>query len=329
MAPDDAALAPPPAGHNQPPTDAELLAERQQRLANRQKELLGAFERAPETIADDDLAGKVGDLVGMIRVCSSAIDDAHRAEKEPYLQGGRMVDAWKNRLVAPLGAAKVKLEQRLTAYLTAKAERERKAREAEAARLQAQADALVQTAAVPAGGDIQMVPVQSSNIVSIGYAADRGELRIHFKSGLYGFDQVPAATHVALMASSSKGAYFISNIKGKFVSRKIEASSSAPAADADATLTQAVALSDQAAAVAASATARPADLSRTRGDMGSVASLKQTWAFEVTDITKVPAHMLMVNEAAVKAHVKARLKDQPPAPVAGIRFYTQASATVR
>jgi predicted HD superfamily hydrolase involved in NAD metabolism len=40
----------------------------------------------------------------------------------------------------------------------------------------------------------------------------------------------------------------------------------------------------------------------------------------VTDINAVPRQFLMLNDAAVKAAIKARPKDQPPAPVPGIEF---------
>ena len=40
-------------------------------------------------------------------------------------------------------------------------------------------------------------------------------------------------------------------------------------------------------------TAPSADLSRTRGDFGSVTSLRTTWGFEVDDLTKVPATYLL------------------------------------
>jgi hypothetical protein len=37
----------------------------------------------------------------------------------------------------------------------------------------------------------------------------------------------------------------------------------------------------------------------------------------------------VINDAAVKAHIKARFKDQPPAPIPGLRFFTKSSTVVR
>lgn len=82
-------------------------------------------------------------------------------------------------------------------------------------------------------------------------------------------------------------------------------------------------------AAAEAVNAKPAEMSRTRGDYGSVASLRTNWDYEVSDMAAVPRAYLMLNDAAVKAHMKARLKDQPPAPIAGINFYEKTSAAVR
>jgi len=58
------------------------------------------------------------------------------------------------------------------------------------------------------------VPVQSSNIRAIGYDADSRTLQIDFKSGgRYQYPAVEPATHVALMASPSKGSFFSRNMR--------------------------------------------------------------------------------------------------------------------
>lgn len=86
---------------------------------------------------------------------------------------------------------------------------------------------------------------------------------------------------------------------------------------------------EEAREAADAAAAKPADLSRTRGDYGAVASLRTTWTYEVTDEAAVPHAFLMVNDAAIKAHIKNRAKDQPPSSIAGIKFIEQTSTVVR
>lgn len=59
-----------------------------------------------------------------------------------------------------------------------------------------------------------MVPVSSSNIVSIGYNSATQTLRVSFHSGgLYDYHQVPPHHHDGLMGASSKGEYLDTYIK--------------------------------------------------------------------------------------------------------------------
>ncbi len=67
---------------------------------------------------------------------------------------------------------------------------------------------------------MNMLPVSSSNIESVGY--ENGTLYIRFHSGgLYSYQNVPVAVYQGLMSASSKGRYFHSNIKGAYVYRRI------------------------------------------------------------------------------------------------------------
>ena len=75
----------------------------------------------------------------------------------------------------------------------------------------------------------------------------------------------------------------------------------ADAAMSEGQLDLAIAAEDKAIKLADAAAAPPADLSRTRGDYGSVASLRQTWEYEVVDLATVPAQFHMLNVAAVRA----------------------------
>lgn len=66
-----------------------------------------------------------------------------------------------------------------------------------------------------------------------------------------------------------------------------------------------------------------------RSAYGHLATERKTWVYEVTDMAAVPRQFLMLNDAAVKAHIKARQKDHPPAPVPGIAFKEQSVTVVR
>jgi hypothetical protein len=68
---------------------------------------------------------------------------------------------------------------------------------------------------------------------------------------------------------------------------------------------RAAAAREAAHAAKAEATVKAAELSRTRTDLGSVASLRTTYAFEVEDAELVPRVYLAVSEPAIRAAIKA------------------------
>lgn len=72
------------------------------------------------------------------------------------------------------------------------------------------------------GGErsMNMVPVSSSEIASVGY--ENGTLHIRFHSGgLYQYTNVPASLYQGLIAAASKGRYFHANIKGRYGDHRI------------------------------------------------------------------------------------------------------------
>jgi prephenate dehydrogenase len=64
------------------------------------------------------------------------------------------------------------------------------------------------------GADVEMVPVSSSNIKSIGYNAPDRTLYIEFLSGKkWKYADVSPQKHAALMATSSHGKHFVHHIR--------------------------------------------------------------------------------------------------------------------
>lgn len=65
-------------------------------------------------------------------------------------------------------------------------------------------------------------PVQSSNIMAIGYDYATEELEIEFKSGgVYRYLDVPWNVNDEFVASDSKGKFFAQKIKPKFEYRRV------------------------------------------------------------------------------------------------------------
>jgi hypothetical protein len=61
------------------------------------------------------------------------------------------------------------------------------------------------------------VPVESSNIVSVGYAEKARTLEIEFRSGaVYRYFEVEPEVHEALLHAASKGRFFMTSIRGAY-----------------------------------------------------------------------------------------------------------------
>lgn len=70
---------------------------------------------------------------------------------------------------------------------------------------------------------IDRLPVDSSNIDSIGYAEDRQILAIAFKSGsIFHYRGVPMGVFEAFGAAPSRGSFFVKEIKGKFSGERMD-----------------------------------------------------------------------------------------------------------
>jgi hypothetical protein len=69
---------------------------------------------------------------------------------------------------------------------------------------------------------MNMVPVSSSNIDSVGYDADSRVLRIRFNDGgTYDYQGVDPSTHNDLMNATSVGSYFHKWIKPYYSGTKL------------------------------------------------------------------------------------------------------------
>jgi len=67
-----------------------------------------------------------------------------------------------------------------------------------------------------------MVPVDSSNVVAIGYDDGSQELYIQYMNGgTYVYAQVPSVTHQELMNADSKGGYMNREIKPNYDCRPL------------------------------------------------------------------------------------------------------------
>jgi len=69
---------------------------------------------------------------------------------------------------------------------------------------------------------MDMMPIQSSHIVEIGYDANTSVLRLHFNSGgIYEYDGVELNEFVGLSEASSIGGHFHKYIKPHHKARRV------------------------------------------------------------------------------------------------------------
>lgn len=138
-------------GRNTPPppaplTPAEIRAfldfQMEQLLARRADILaiLADMREAYPTIDDDDALGIVAENMRMAHALTRSAEDRRKGEKEPFLSGGRAVDAWFKRFQEPLDTACQPVQAAMNAYGT-RIEAERRAQAVEAQRLAEQAAA--------------------------------------------------------------------------------------------------------------------------------------------------------------------------------------------
>lgn len=250
-------------GHNRAPFDIDFireeLADEHRSLLERRDELLAAGARVP-AIDNEDAARKVTDFIRQIAAATKAADAARVAAKEPYLEGGRVVDGFFRPIMDPLSDLKKSVERRLTDYLREKEAQARRERE-EQQRLARE-------------------------------AAERARAEAEAKAKALADEQSLSAA--------------------------IEAEKAAETASAD------LVKAEQAADVKA------AELSRTRGEYGSVASLRTQWVFdeinrETIDLEALRHHLpTAALETAVRSFIKAGGRE-----LRGTTIYETTIANVR
>lgn len=298
----------PPRTHNNPPDPIEILraelVETHVPLRERGDALTAMGDRLPEACDDDDTAAKLADAIKSCTAFTKNADAARVAAKEPHLAAGRAVDGFFKALSDPVDKVKARMGALLTAYQRKKADEERRRLEAVAAeerRIQREAEAAAREAARVAR-EAREAEERRAREAAEAAAKLEGEARRK------------AEAEEAARREEERA-----RLKAMEDARAAEARDAARAAKAEA---------DKARE---EAQAKAADLSRSRTDLGSVASLRTTWAFEIVAADEVPRQYLAVSEPAIKAAIKAATtKDgKCPLKIAGVRIYQQQETVVR
>lgn len=64
--------------------------------------------------------------------------------------------------------------------------------------------------------NIIFTPVESSNIISVGYDETTSSMYVNYPSGTYKYDGVDKSVYESFLTSTSKGRFMNENIKGQY-----------------------------------------------------------------------------------------------------------------
>ena len=115
-------------------------------------------------IADDFVAGHAADFAKELKAAINALDETRTRIKKPVLHAQRMIDGSAKKLSESATAAVLLVEARITEYLRLKEAEARKTAEAEAARLQAEAELKVAEALMSPLADLDQAAFDALNL---------------------------------------------------------------------------------------------------------------------------------------------------------------------
>lgn len=139
----------PKMGDNNPPPEDVLvdLRERHKPIIDRFAELTRAFETVPDTIEDDETAGKAGDLYKQMRTCRTDADDARTKERRPWQEKCDVIDAFFNKPREAMTPIYKDLKARIDKYMDEKKAKAKREKEEKARREKEERDRRIQEAA--------------------------------------------------------------------------------------------------------------------------------------------------------------------------------------
>jgi hypothetical protein len=171
-------VAPAGLGHNNPPALSlrERLLESSTELLRDVDQAAAAATRLPTKVSSDDDLGACGDAVRDARAVLKRVKQAKTSEKEPFLQGGREVDAFFAVPTERLDRVIATLEERCSEYQRAKAAEARRLAEEEARRARDKADAERRRAReAAAGGRVAVAARAEDRAQAADERAERAE----------------------------------------------------------------------------------------------------------------------------------------------------------
>lgn len=292
----------------------DRLSEQYAGLRARTAELAAALERVPSKI-DEETIDRAAGFVKQVKTCAKEAEAARKAEKDDYLQAGRKVDGFFAGLLDALKRTADEVERRMQAYLKAKADEERRRREEEAR--------IAREAAAKAAAEARRIREAEE-------AASRAEEETARKAEAERIAALSTEADLDAAIAAEEAASALAQQQEEDRLRREQA-----AAEAERRAREEVEAAERAAS------AKAADLARTRGTLGGTATLATSIGFEITDraaavttlaacfddaaIDKAARAFMRANSDPLKARIREGGGEHK---VPGIRFFNEFRARV-
>lgn len=341
-------------GHNSANSIKDRLSQLWSGLIDRCGQLVRTANEVPEFIDDEETARKAADLIKLMKAAAKEADNTRKQENEPYAAAKQQVDAFFNIPKEAVQTAAQEVERRLAKYLQRKAQREEIERRERAEQERRDAEDRF-NAAVEAERRASEAKQQAAlaEIASAAAKADKETSINRARQARLEAEQAAIRGRVAKANGDGAGyqsamnEYNLKMAEAKALDeqvaalRKLEREAEerrkaeekiAREANRDVKLNVGEAERSQnaAARLEKKADANQAELSRTRGDLGSVSSLRTDWVHDGFDRAELDLEALRQHlpadaiDQAIRSFIRAGGRE-----LRGTRIFEQTTAVVR
>jgi len=341
-------------GHNSANSIKDRLSQLWSNLIDRCGQLVTTANEVPEYIEDEDTARNAADLIKLMKAAVKEADNTRKQENEPYAAAKQQVDAFFNIPKEAVQQAASEVERRLSKYLQRKAQREEIERRERAEQERRDAEdrfnaavdaerrgseakqqaALAEIASAAAKADKETSISRARQArLEAEQAAIRGRVA---KSNGDGAGYQAAVNEHNLKIAEAKAldeqVTALRKIEREAEERRKVEEKAAREANKEVKLNvgEAERSQNMAARLEKKADANQAELSRTRGDLGSVSSLRTDWVHDEVNRATIDLEALRPHlpaeaiDQAIRSFIRAGGRE-----LRGTRIYEQTTAVVR
>jgi chromosome segregation ATPase len=285
-------------GDNNPPLKEQLEIKHEEIFA-RIDELMNDAKNAPAEVTDDKTCGDVQDMVRMMRKALKAADDARQAEKLPFDDAVKVVNATFKKPSEALETVMKDLKERAEKFLELKKEKERQRLAEIAAKEREERDRKAKEAAE---AEQRRKDAEAAEAKAKAEAAAAEKRRDDARKEAEAAEKrARDAKEAAEREEARQAAITAKAVADRATIAKVEADAAAREAKTEqreanrdaVILTGEAVRAEKRAERVEEAAKDDAAMSRTRGDLGTVGSLAKRWTCRVVDYDALPLKTLL------------------------------------